>query len=112
MGDIGLTGIQHLQRYAFGLDPSAPQTSPGRPLFELRDGHLTVQFRRPLYVTDVQYVVEVSEDLATWQAADNYVKPYAAPEFATQPDTAAYRVERSISEVRTMFMRVRPVYAP
>ncbi len=111
-GDIGLTGVQHFQRYAFGLDPSAPQTSPGRPLFQIRDGHLTVQFRCPASLTDVQYAVEVSEDLVTWHAGDSYVKPFAVPELANQPETAAYRVERSIGEAQTMFMRIRPVYAP
>jgi hypothetical protein len=112
VGDIGLTGIPHLQRYAFGLDPNAPQTSPGRPWFQLVDGHLTVQFRRPLYVTDVRYVVEVSEDLVTWQSADSYVKPYAAPGLVNQPDMAGYRVERSSEQSRTLFMRVRAVYTP
>jgi hypothetical protein len=111
-GDLGLTGVQHFQRYAFGLDPSAPQTSPGRPLFQIQDGHLTVQFRCPVSLTDVRYAVEVSEDLVTWHAGDSYVKPLAAPELADQPETAAYRVERSISESQTMFMRIRPIYVP
>lgn len=111
-GDIGSTGIQHFKRYAFGLDPHAPGTSPGRPLFQFQDSHLTVQFRRPASVADVQYAIEVSEDLVTWHAGDSYVKPMTSPELATQPETAAYRVERPISDSRTMFMRVRPVYIP
>jgi len=111
-GDIGSTGIQHFKRYAFGLDPHAPVTSTGRPFFQLSDGHLSVQFRRPASVADVQYAIEVSEDLVTWHAGENYVKPFTSPELANQPETAAYRVERSINEGRTMFMRVRPVYVP
>ena len=66
----------------------------------------------PVSVADVQYAIEVSEDLVTWHAGDNYVEPFHAPELASQPETAAYRVKRSISEARTMFMRVRPVYVP
>ena len=112
VGDIGRTGIQHLQRYAFGLDPVAPETSPGRPLFQLSDGHLTVQFRRPASVPDVEYAIEVSEDLVTWHAGESYVKPYALPGLANQPETAVYRVERPVSEARTMFMRVRTIYRP
>ena len=111
-GDIGSTGIQHFKRYAFGLDPHAPATSPGRPFFQLVDSHLTVRFRRPASVADVQYAIEVSEDLVTWHAGDSYVKPFTWPELANQPETAAYRVERPINETRTMFMRVRPVYVP
>jgi len=111
-GDIDSTGIQHFKRYAFGLDPHAPATSPGRPLFQLSGSHLTVQFRRPASVADVQYAIEVSEDLVTWHAGESYVKPMTPPELANQPETAAYRVERAINEGRTMFMRVRPIYAP
>lgn len=110
--DTGATGIPHFKRYAFGLDPHAPATSPGRPFFQLADNHLTVQFRRPASVRDVQYAIEVSEDLVTWHAGDSYVKPLTSPELANQPETAAYRVERPISQTRTMFLRVRPIYAP
>jgi len=112
VGDRGQTGVQHFQRYAFGLDPAAPMTSPGRPFFEIRESHLTVRFRCPVSVADVRYVVEVSEDLVTWHAGDHYVEPVVTPEMASQPETAAYQVKRSISETRTMFMRVRPVYVP
>jgi hypothetical protein len=110
--DPGQTGIRNLQRYAFGLDPLAPQSSPGRPRFLVRDGHLTVVYRQPASVQDVQYVVEVSDDLVTWHAGDGYVEPFAEPEFADQAEMACYRVKRSMNEDRAMFMRVRVVYAP
>ena len=110
--DPGLTGIRNLQRYAFGLDPVAPQNSSGRPLFIIRDGHLTVSYRRPVSVTDVAYAVEVSEDLVTWHSGDAYVEPVNAPDFANQPEMASYRVKRTMSQDRTMFMRVRVTYQP
>jgi len=110
--DPGLTGIRNLQRYAFGLDPIAPQTSPGRPLFVMRDGRLTVSYRRPVSVIDVGYEVEISDDLVTWHSGDAYVERVSAPEFANQPEMTSYRIKRTISEDRTMFMRVRVTYQP
>ena len=110
--DPGQTGTRTLQRYAFGLDAHAPQQSPGKPLFQFRDGHLTVEFRRPASVADVQYAVEISEDLVAWHSGDGYVEPFTAPELANQPETLCYGVKRSISQSQTMFMRVRVIYAP
>ena len=48
----------------------------------------------------------------SWKHANRTLGTLAAPELANQPETVAYRVERSISEAQTMFMRIRPVYVP
>lgn len=110
--DPDQTGIQNLQRYAFGLHTKSPQVSPGGPLFAVRDGRLTVTFRRPASVTDVQYAVEVSDDLVSWHAGAGYVEPFTPPEYANEPEMAGYRIQRTLDETRTMFMRVRVSYTP
>lgn len=110
--DTGNTGFRHLQRYAFGLNPTAPQNSAGVPSFKVRDDHLTVVFRKPVAVTDVQYAVEVSPDLVTWQAGTNYWETFTAPEFASDPQMMGYRARQTMTEMPRLFMRVRLDYAP
>ncbi len=69
-------------------------------------------FRRPIAVTDIQYVVEISEDLTVWHTGDGYVEPVSAAEYADQPEMVCYGVQRSIQDGQSMFMRVRTVYTP
>jgi hypothetical protein len=110
--DIGQTGIRHLYRYAFGLDAHAPQNSPGRPVFQVRDGHLTVAFRRPASISDVQYAVDVSEDLVSWHSGENDWEQFVAPEYAGDVEMVCYRARNSGATTPKLFMRVRVLYAP
>jgi hypothetical protein len=110
--DSGQKGVRNLHRYAFGLDPAAPQLSRGAPEFKIVNGRLTVAFRRPYSVSQVQYVVEVSDDLVTWHSGDQWWEQYAAPEHANEIETVCYRSRQAVSETPNLFMRVRVVYAP
>lgn len=110
--DAGGKGILNLQRYAFGLDPVNPASSKGMPAFRVRDGKLTVDFRRPAWVPDVQYVVETSEDLVTWQSSSAHVEPTAPPAGATEADLVSYQAKRAANDARPYFMRVRVVLVP
>ena len=109
--DSGETGIRNFERYAFGLDPNDPGGSDGRPVFSLRDGYLTVSFRRPAAVTDVTYQVDVSDDLKTWFASPAYVEPVALSELEDDPEMSAWRAVRSI-DVNKQYMRVKVEYSP
>lgn len=109
--DTGGQGINNLQRYAFGLDPLNPASSKGIPAFRVRDGRLAVDFRKPAWVPDVQYVVEVSEDLITWQSSSNHVEA-ASPSPGGEPDTVSYQAKRAAGDPRPTFMRVRVVHTP
>jgi hypothetical protein len=110
--DPGQKGIRNLHRYAFGLNPVSPQVSQGAPEFKVRDGRLTVAFRRPASVRQVQYIVEVSDDLVTWHSGDQWWEDYAAPEYASQIETVCYRSRQAVSETPKLFMRVRVIYSP
>ena len=110
--DPGHKGIRNLHRYAFGLNPTTPQLSKGAPEFKLNGGRLQVAFRKPISVTQVQYIVEVSDDLVTWHSGDAWWEPYAAPEYSNQLETVCYRARQSMSDTPQLFMRVRVVYAP
>lgn len=110
--DPGEKGIQSLQRFAFGLNPTAPQLTQGAPAYRISGDRLQVAFRKPASVTDVQYVVEVSDDLVAWHSGDQWWEPYAAPEYTNQVEMVSYRTRQSVSATPRLFMRVRVVYAP
>ena len=63
MEDTGNTGIRNIFRYAYGLNPLTPQNSTRIPGYQLLSDHLSVSFKRPPAITDLSYVVEVSDDL-------------------------------------------------
>lgn len=110
--DPGQTGVRNLHRYAFGLDPTAPQLSRGAPQFRIIGDRLTVAFRRPYSVTQVQYTVEVSDDLVTWHSGDTWWERFDTPEHANDLETVRYRTRQSMSDTPRLFMRVRVVYNP
>ena len=110
--DPDQTGTPTIFRYAFGLDPKTPQRSPGGPEFRMRDGRMTVVFRRPAALTDVQYRVEVSEDLVTWHEGAGYAEEFIAPEYVGQPEMAGYRASKSAVEAPRQFMRVSVIHTP
>jgi len=110
--DTGATGVKNFLRYAFGLDPVNPGSSTGRPEFDMRAGRLTVSFRRPAAVTDVDYVVEVSDDLQNWSAAPAVVEQAFLPEQQDDPEISAWQTVRTTSGATKQFMRVKAVYRP
>ena len=110
-GDSGYTGIPHIERYAFGLDPMNPQESSGRPEYGMKDDHLTVTFRKPASVRDIQYVVEMTENLITpWRSGDNDLESFVDPAYVGQAEWVSYRVRKPLVEMTNVFMRVRVFY--
>jgi len=68
-GDADDDGRSNLAEFAFGEDPlSADADAPGFPRVETKVGYVQVTFARPLAVRNVDYIVEVSEDLAVWSS--------------------------------------------
>lgn len=102
--DTGHTGIKNIFRYAFGLDPNAPQDSSGLPVFKMVDDHLTVSFKRPASVTDVNYIVQTSDDLETWQTVN--VEQFFPPDATNDVETVYFRSTDSVKATPKSFMRV------
>lgn len=106
--DSGNTGIKNLNRYAFGLNPTNPSPTNGLPLYQIMNDRLSVTFRHPLSVTDLEYVVEVSDDLAHWSALSNDVENFTPPGANTNDvEMVSYRSKSAVHGVKTkQFMRV------
>ena len=66
-------GLVNLVEYALGLDPNVPSQNP--LAYAYNDGHLVITYTRPHPTpADVQYVVEVTSDLASgvWNSGPAY----------------------------------------
>lgn len=105
--DTGNTGVKNLSRYAFGLNPTNPAVSTGLPAGQIIDGHLCVSFRRPLTVTDYDYVVEVSDDLVNWSALATDVETFTPANANTNDiETVSFRSKAAVVGTPKQFMRV------
>lgn len=63
-------GLNNLSEYAFGFDPkTADANKPGLPKALIIDGQLGVRFSRPVAALDVDYLVESSSDLRSWESS-------------------------------------------
>ena len=65
-------GVSNLMKYALGLDPHAVANSTSLPAVPTENGHLSLTFKRPVGVSDATYIVEVSDDLLTWNVGSSY----------------------------------------
>jgi hypothetical protein len=106
--DSGNTGIPNLYRYAFGLNPQSP-SSLGIPSYRILDGHLSVSFRRPMAVGDIDYVVEVSDDLLQWRSSGEDVEAFFPSGNTNDLETVWFRSRNPVSQTPWQFMRVRVV---
>ncbi len=68
--DPDADGAANLLEYALGLDPTAPSPTAARLTLDTADGHLRLSVQRNPAATDVDYLVEVSGDLATWLSTE------------------------------------------
>lgn len=109
--DSGGTGVSHLQRYAYGLDPQAPDKADLPKPF-LLNGQFTVSFRKPLSVTDVQYDVTAATDLRNWNGSQVGLVQIPAPAGATDPQRVYYQLVPSAGEVRTGFISIKLEWIP
>lgn len=67
-------GVANLLAYALHLDPRSPAPRDALPTQGFTEEGLTLTFNRSKEATDVEFVVEVSEDLVTWSAAPEDVE--------------------------------------
>jgi len=110
--DPGNKGIRAIFRYAYGLNPQNPQASPGIPGYQIRDDHLAVSFKHPAAITDLSYLVEVSDDLLHWRSSSNDIEPLILPAFTNDAEAVSFRSTSAVSVTPKLFMRVRVVPQP
>ncbi|MDQ6911902.1 MAG: hypothetical protein M3128_03400 [Verrucomicrobiota bacterium] len=68
-------GISNLMKYALGLNPLIPSATGLPTISEMNISgmrYLTLTFNRSLMAADVTYTVQVSSDLATWNAGSSF----------------------------------------
>jgi len=106
--DTGNKGIRNLYRYAFGLNPTNPVVTNGLPFYQIVNDHLSVTFRRPLAVTDYDYIPQVSDDLMNWSSLSNDVEPFTPASANTNDvETVSYRSKHAVHGGKAkQFMRV------
>lgn len=107
-GDAGQPahdGVTNLMKYALGLEPKSPATT-GLPIHgRTRIGgktYLTLTFTRQRALTDILYVVQVSNDLINWQ--DGPLQTVRVDDGTT--DTATYRDLTAREDSPRRFMRL------
>jgi hypothetical protein len=111
MSDPGGTGIPNLLRYGFGLNPATPQIDAAGllPQPELLDGHLALRFHRTPAATDLEYRVEISEDMRNWREAGPEVEDLTFTQSPGDPSAALYRVSQPAAQNPVRYLRVRLV---
>jgi hypothetical protein len=108
MEDPGNTGIRNLFRYAYGLNPLTPQNSGARlPSYQIINDHLTVSYKEPPAISDLNYFVEVSDDLFNWRSTTNDLEQYFPPGSSNDFETVFFRSKSAVSQTQKLFMRVR-----
>lgn len=104
--DASSTGIKNIFRYAFGLDPQNPQASKGLPSYQIVNDHLTVTYKQPTSVSDIQYTVEVSDDLVTWRSSSDDVVQVLPSLNTNDVESVSYRSSKSVQGSPQQYMRV------
>lgn len=103
---FGELGISNFEAYAFGADRVGPDAVT-LPRIELVEGRLTALFRRPMEITDLQYIVEVSTDLRVWRSDPSAVEACALEPYSADPEIQVFRAVQSTAQADQLFMRVR-----
>jgi Ca2+-binding RTX toxin-like protein len=106
--DPGGFGVPNLQRYAYGLNPLTPDRAK-LPQPSIRDDRLSLDVWRRADASDLEYVVEVSDDLAAWTANLEEAAPSGA---VSGPNVISYRAIPTTDQAQRLFMRVRVIYKP
>jgi len=67
-------GLTNFEEYAYGLDPFKIDIMANLQQMSHENGHLVLTVGRSLFVSDVNYTIEISEDLSNWYSGDQYVQ--------------------------------------
>ena len=119
-GNPARDGLNNNLKFAFGLDPNVPEVSASYAVTDIvkdpldNKNYLTIAFVRRIDSSAVTYVVEVSDDLVTWDKTQLQVQQVgrAVPNADGFTETAVFRVKVDTSQFTTKFMRIEATVVP
>jgi len=100
-------GLNNLEEYAFGLNPRQPDAASALQTMDTSSGYLTLTFIRRHDVGDLNYIVEVSDDLFTWNSGPSFTREVSVTALDAQRDLVTVQDLTSTSAAVCGFMRVR-----
>ena len=109
--DPGGAGLPNLMRYGFGLNAQNPRNGAGNllPRAEIIGGHLALKFNRTPAAQDLEYRVEMSEDMTHWREAGPEIEDLTMTQVPGDPTAAFYRVVQPTAQSSVRYLRVRLV---
>lgn len=99
-------GVPNLLKYALGQTPGEPMPADRRPTLVMSEGQPALAFKRPKGITDVRYIVEVSNDMKNWVSGTRHVELEISQIGDTEHVTARDRLPAGTEAQRFMRLRV------
>lgn len=103
----GVLGLDYLQCYAYGIDPTSPDSSL-LPQISFRNGHFNVDVHQNPAATDLNFVVEASTDLQNWSSG--LLRTVSVTDLVDEAGVVTYEAVSSAGAAKTLFVRVRVIY--
>lgn len=103
-------GVPNLLEFALALDPMTAH-SDGQPTGTLDAGVLNLTYVRRMDVADLNYIVEVSSDMITWQSGSSHTREASVTALDGVREQVVVADLTPLSTVTTRFMRLRVVVA-
>jgi hypothetical protein len=98
------SGIPNLMAYALQLNPATAK-STDVPTPVVANGHLQITYFVPSAITDINYIVEVSSDLSTWNSGSGYTQTISSVQGSSG---TTYTVQEMLPTTTSEhFMRLR-----
>jgi hypothetical protein len=112
--DANGDGVNNLLAYASGISPwtTATDANGGLPITQIQNDHLTIRFVQLTCAIDLMYVVEVSDDLITWNSGPTYTTELAAATLDAARTQVTVRDNVPVSVANRRFMRIRIAQLP
>lgn len=98
-------GIPNLLEYAFNLNPTQSNAS-GLPVTAMQNGYLTISFVQRTPPTDINYSVQVSDDLLNWNSGAAYTTPISITPIDASTQSVIMRDNVPIDTASKRFIRV------
>jgi rhamnogalacturonyl hydrolase YesR len=100
-------GLSNLQEYAAGLNPRQTDPASATQTEDTSSGYLTLTFIRRHDVGDLSYIVEVSDDLSTWNSGPSYTHEVSVTALDAQRDWVTVQDLTPTSAATRRFIRLQ-----